>query len=250
MRNIVLQFSFRGNNFSGWQVQKNKTTVCGTLENSLYEILGEEVKLSGCGRLDAGVHALVYYANFKTTSDYALHSLVGRLNHVLHPSIRIANAYEVDNSFDARKSALSKTYCYYFYQSQKPNAYLDTFATHYYQDIDIKTIESNLQKIIGEHDFSSFCASGAQVQSKVRTLYSARLIKEQNCYGIELTGNGFLYNMVRIIVGTLIDIASGKLDASIPEILNAKDRTKAGHTAQANGLVLTNVQYTRNGSLY
>lgn len=243
MRNIVLEISYDGTNYSGWQIQKNKTTVQGVLTQELSSLLQEEIHLTGSGRTDAGVSAVKQVANFTTTNNISCKEVAGRLNAVLPKSIRVLHAYETDEQFNSRFSAKKKTYAYNFYLSKTAIPYLDIFATQFKQNVNMSIFANELKNIIGEHDFTSFCASNTSVKSMERKIYSAELLKNGEVYTVIICGNGFLYNMIRIIIGTLIDISCGKLSNDIMKILELKDRNCAGFTAGAKGLVLLNVEY-------
>lgn len=243
MRNIVLEISYNGKDFCGWQVQKNKATVQGTILFELTKLLQEEITLTASGRTDTGVSAIKQVANFFTSSNISCKELVGRLNVSLPQSIKILNAYEKDSNFSARYSAKSKTYAYSFYLSKTEIPYLDTFATQFKQDVNMNIFKKELKSLVGEHNFTSFCASNSVVTNFVREIFSAELKKNGNVYTVIISGNGFLYNMIRIIIGTLIDISCGKLNNNISKIIELKNRQCAGFTASGGGLVLLDVNY-------
>lgn len=244
MKNIALVISYNGKNYNGWQKQKNAQSIQEILEKALCEILGQSVTLTASGRTDAGVSAVCQVANFKVNDDNVnLNKLKSRLNFILPDDIKILNCYFVSENFNARFDAKNKTYAYNFYLSKTSIPYFDNFATQIKNNVNMQIFEENLKMLVGTYDFTSFCASNNQTENKVRTIYSCELIKNDNLYTVKICGNGFLYNMVRIIIGTLIDISSGKLKCNISEIIEYKDRTKAGHTASSKGLVLLNVNY-------
>lgn len=242
--NVLLTISYNGKNYHGWQRQNGKITVQQVIEDALSTLYGSAVVVTGSGRTDAGVSAIGQTANFFAPNKAVLvPSLKGRLNSVLPRDIRIVSAKRVAQDFNARKSAKLKTYFYSFYQSSVEIPYLKGVATGYKQKIDFNVFEKSAQMFVGTHDFASFCASGSSVESTVRTIKSCKLSFNGIYYTLAIEGNGFLYKMVRNIVGTLIDVSSGKITLSVPEIINAKNRTFAGATAPAEGLVLANVQY-------
>ena len=233
MRNIKLTIEYDGKEFNGWQKQPNKLNIQGTIENAIKEITSEDIELNASGRTDAGVHAFGQVANFKTNSTIPVEKIPIALNTKLKKSIRIVNAEEVDERFHSRLSCKRKTYRYVISQGACESAIyrnLETYIPKYLE---------------GEHDFKSFRASGTSSKSSVRTIYKADVYKADNRHiYIELTGNGFLYNMVRIIAGTLVEVGLKKIEPSeIKNIIEQKDRTKAGKTLPARGLYLMKVEY-------
>ena len=243
MFNYVLKISYNGKNYSGWQVQKNKITVQGVLQNAIVLILNQQVKLVASGRTDAGVSAIKQVANFTTQTKIKPAEFMGRLNNLLPSDIRVLNCYEVEEQFNARFSAKQKTYAYNFYLSKISIPYYDQFATMFKQNVNMNIFAQNANMLLGTHDYTSFCASNTQVVDKVRQVSDIKLVNNGGYYTLLITGNGFLYNMVRIIMGTLIDISCGKLKQNINQIISEKNRTKAGFTASACGLVLVDVVY-------
>lgn len=242
--NVLLTISYDGKNYYGWQRQRNKATVQQMLEYALFTLYGKTVVVAGSGRTDTGVSALGQAASFFAPNDsIPISSVKGRLNSILPRDIRIVSARRVSQDFHARRSAKLKTYAYSFYQSSVEIPYLKGVATGYKQKIDFGVFEESAQMFVGTHDFASFCASGSSVEGTVRTINSCNLSFNGIYYTFTITGSGFLYKMVRNIVGTLIDISSGKITMSIPEIINAKNRIFAGTTAPAEGLVLMHVHY-------
>ncbi len=244
MRNIVLEISYNGDEYFGWQVQNNKRTVQGEITNQLKEILNEDIKLIGSGRTDAGVSAIKQVANFTTKSAMDCKTIKGRLNAVLPIDIKIINCYETNLNFNSQYNTKVKTYAYSFYFSETSIPYFDKIATCFKHQADMNVFEKELKTLVGVYDFSSFCASNTAVKEKTREIYNVKLINHQNnFYTVIISGNGFLYNMIRIIVGTLIDISREKIANSLVEVINFKDRKKAGFTASQKGLVLLDVEY-------
>lgn len=245
MRNIKLVIEYDGKDFNGWQKQPNKLNIQGTIEQAINRITGEEVELNSSGRTDAGVHSLGQVANFKTNSELPIEKWPFALNANLKKSIVIKSAEEVDERFHSRLSCKRKTYRYIINNSKFGTAIYRNLETHIPQKLDIEKMEEAVKYFEGEHDFKAFRASGTSSKSSVRTIYKAEVIKMPNdrIY-IELTGNGFLYNMVRIISGTLVEVGLGKIDPkSIPTIIENKEREKAGKTLPPQGLYLLNVEY-------
>ena len=244
MRNIKLTIEYDGKDFNGWQKQPNKLNIQGTIEQAIKCITGEDVELNASGRTDAGVHALGQVANFKTNSKIPIEKFAIAINSRLKKSIVIKKAEEVDERFHSRLNCKKKTYRYIINNSEEGSAIYRNLETHIPQRLDVSKMEQAIKYFEGEHDFRAFKASGTSSKSSVRTIYEAKLYKIDEKIFIELTGNGFLYNMVRIIVGTLVDVGMGKIKPEdIPQIINEGKRENAGKTLPPNGLYLLNVMY-------
>lgn len=228
----------------GWQKQPNKLNIQGEIEKAIEEITGEKVDLTASGRTDAGVHSLGQTANFKTNSKIEAHKLAYAINAKLKKSIRIKSAEEVDERFHSRYSVKSKTYRYTINNSIHGTALYRDMEYHFPIKLDVQEMKEAAKYFIGEHDFKAFKASGTSSKSSVRKIYNAEVFQNDEKIYIELTGNGFLYNMVRIISGTLLDVGIGKIKPEeIVSIIESKDRKKAGKTLPANGLCLIEVNY-------
>ena len=245
MRNIKLTIEYDGKEFHGWQKQPNKLNIQGTIQEAIKMITGEEVELNASGRTDAGVHAIGQVANFKTNSDIPIEKIAIALNSNLKKSIRIISAEEVDERFHSRLSCKKKTYRYVINNNEFSSAIYRNLETHIPQKLDVAKMKKAIKHFEGEHDFKGFKASGTSSKSSVRTIYKAEIFeKPNNRIYIELTGNGFLYNMVRIIAGTLVEVGLGNIKPEeIKKIIEAKDRSLAGKTLPPNGLYLFNVEY-------
>ncbi len=244
MRNIKLTIEYDGKDFNGWQKQPNKLNIQGEIERAIKDITGEDVDLIASGRTDAGVHALGQVANFKTDSNIPVEKIPIALNTKLKRSIRILAAEEVDERFHSRYNCKKKTYKYVINNSANGTAIYRNLEYNFSQELNVDKMNEAVKYFIGEHDFKGFKASGTSSKSSVRTIYDAKVYKNGDRVNIELTGNGFLYNMVRIISGTLIDVGIGKiLPEEVPDIINSKERTKAGKTLPPNGLYLVKVEY-------
>ena len=229
----------------GWQKQPNKLNIQGTIERAIEEITGEQVELNASGRTDAGVHALAQVANFKTNSKLPIEKIPLAINSRLKKSIIIKDAEEVDEKFHSRLACKQKTYRYVINNTYNGTAIYRNLECHIPIKLDIKKMQQAIQYFIGEHDFKAFKASGTSSKSSVRTIYDATVYTENDRVFIELTGNGFLYNMVRIISGTLVDVGLGKIKPEdIIEIIKMGKREKAGKTMPAHGLYLVKVDYT------
>ena len=244
MRNIKLKIEYDGKDFNGWQKQPNKLNIQGTIEQAIKNITGEDVELNASGRTDAGVHALGQVANFKTNSEIPIEKFAIAINSKLKKSIVIKKAEEVDERFHSRLNCKRKTYRYIINNSPEGTAIYRYLETHIPQKLDVKKMEQALKYFEGEHDFKAFKASGTSSKSSVRTIYKTQIYKKEDRIIIELTGNGFLYNMVRIIAGTLVDVGLGKIEPQqIENIIKEKKRENAGKTLPPNGLYLVSVEY-------
>ena len=244
MRNIKLLIEYDGKDFNGWQKQPNKLNIQGEIERAIEEVTGEKVDLIASGRTDAGVHALGQVANFKIEKDIPIEKIPYALNSKLKKSIRIKEAEEVPEKFHSRYTCKKKTYRYVINNSIQGTAIYRNLQYHFPEKLDEDKMSEAAKYLIGEHDFKSFKASGTSSKSSVRKIFDAKVIREGELVTIELTGNGFLYNMVRIIAGTLIDVGTYKIEPiDVKNIIDAKDRLKAGKTLPPTGLYLVKVEY-------
>ncbi len=244
MRNIKLTIEYDGTNFSGWQIQKDKRTIEEELETALAKILKEEVKVIGSGRTDAGVHAMGQVANFKTDKTIKVEELLYALNTMLPYDIVILNVEDVDDSFNARISAKAKHYRYVINNAKFPSALNANREYHYKYFLDTESMQLAANDLKGKHDFKAFMAAGSTVKDTEREIYDIQVARLGNRVIIDVVGNGFLYNMVRIIAGTLIDVGSGKLDICvIKNMIETGDRNLGGRTVAPEGLFLVNVTY-------
>lgn len=245
MRNIKLTIEYDGKEFNGWQKQPDKLNIQGTIEKAIEQITGEVVDLNASGRTDRGAHAYGQVANFKTNSNLPIEKFPIALNSNLKKSIRIKNAEEVEENFHSRLSCKRKTYRYVINNSKYGTAIYRNMETHIPVKLDVEKMQEAVKYFIGEHDFKAFKASGTSSKSSVRTIFDAKVIQapDERIY-IELTGNGFLYNMVRIIAGTLVEVGMGKMEPSeIENIIKSEKRENAGKTLPPHGLYLVNVEY-------
>lgn len=243
MRNIKLTIQYNGKNYCGWQKQNNSLGIQGTIENAIKEITKEEVKIIGSGRTDAGVHALGQVANFNTNCNIPIEKIPNALNSKLPKDISIINAQEMDLEFHSRYSAKGKKYRYMIYNNPYRSAIYNNISYFVKYDLDLEKMKKEAKALIGTHDFKGFMSSGSSVVDTVRTIYDIQIFKQEDLIIIEVEGNGFLYNMVRILVGTLVDIGRGKIDINMLSIIESKSRSMAGHTAPAHGLFLKKVDY-------
>ena len=244
MRNIKLIIEYDGKKFGGWQKQPNKLNIQGEIEKAIGEITGEDIELNASGRTDAGVHSLGQTANFKTNSKIDIEKFPVAINSKLKQSIRIIKAEEVEENFHSRYSCKGKRYRYIINNSKYGSAIYRDLEYHMPVKLNVEAMQKAIKYFEGEHDFKGFKASGTSSKSSVRTIYSAKILQEGDRIIIELEGNGFLYNMVRIIAGTIVDVGLGKIKPEeIPEIINSKDRIRAGKTLPPQGLYLVEVYY-------
>ena len=258
-RRILLRVAYDGTNYHGWQVQPNAKTIEGELNRVLTQLTGEEIQVTGASRTDAGVHALGNVAVFDTVSKIPAEKFSYALNQRLPEDIVIQSSLQVADDFHPRHCDCRKTYEYDILNRTFPlPAYRNT-AYFLYGDLDLDAMRKACQAFLGEHDFASFCAAGAQVQTTVRTIYSLEVLEQplavtgrgvlsqrspERLLTIRVRGNGFLYNMVRIIAGTLVEVGRGHIrPEEVEGIIAACDRAKAGPTAPARGLRLVEIKY-------
>lgn len=244
MRNIKLTLMYDGTHFHGYQFQPGLVTVEGELKKALFRLLGEEAKPVSCSRTDAGVHANEFCCNFKTENGRECEKLLRGLNAVLPLGVAVTKCEDVPESFHSRYDCLGKEYIYKIWNSKVRNPFLEGHALFYPFLLDEKLLDSKAKAFIGTHDFKAFCASGSSVKTTERTVFDCSVKRDGELVVFSVSGNGFLYNMVRIMVGTLLSISEGKIEKdSIEKIILSKDRELAGVTAKPDGLYLNKVFY-------
>lgn len=244
MKRVKLIVAYDGTNYKGWQVQPNGITIEEVLNRELSGLLGEEIVVSGASRTDSGVHSLGNVAVFDTETRMPAEKISFALNQRLPEDIVVQDSREVPSDWHPRFVSSRKTYEYRILNRtfRMPTRRLDTYFYHY--PLNVEKMREAASYLVGEHDFKSFCAVGAQVKTTVRTIYACDVLRENDIITIRVTGNGFLYNMVRIIAGTLIKIGGGELPPeAVKEILAARDRNAAGPTAPAHGLTMVGIEY-------
>ena len=241
---VKLEVAYDGTNYCGWQIQPNATTVEGIINKELSRLLKEEITVIGASRTDSGVHALGNVAVFDTNTRIPANKISYALNQSLPEDIVIQSSCEVPDDFHPRYCDCMKTYEYKILNADFPDP-LKRYHTHFvYKHLDLEAMSKGASYLIGRHDFVSFCSSNTQVKDTTREIYSLDIQKDNNVILIRIRGNGFLYNMVRIIAGTLIQVGCKFIAPDdVKEILEAKDRTKAGPTAPAKGLTLVGIEY-------
>ena len=244
MKRIKLTVAYDGTNYCGWQIQKNGITVEEVLNKTLSKFFGEEIVVIGASRTDSGVHAMGNVAVFDANVTMPPEKISYAINNLLPEDIRIQKSEEVALDFHPRYCDTRKTYEYRIYNAQFPNPMVRLYSHFVYYHLDEEKMQRAADYLVGEHDFKSFCTPKNDVENTVRTIYYIKVIREGNMVRIRINGNGFLYNMVRIIVGSLMKVGMGMIPPEeVKNILEAKDRTKAGHKAAACGLTLVEVVY-------
>lgn len=240
----LLTLTFDGRCYSGWQVQKNAVTVMKVFQQVLWQILGCPVDIKGCSRTDSGVHAHRYYVSFTADHTIPCNRFPAAMNALLPVSMAVIDCRMVAPGFHARYNALGKRYIYRIYNARVRNPFWQGLAWHVTKKIDEQVLQGQGQDFVGKHDFTSFCSAGTSVVERVRTITEVTVVRCSDLIEISVVGDGFLYNQVRIMVGTLLDIERGILQKdSVPGILQAKNRVAAGKTAPACGLWLDEVFY-------
>lgn len=244
MRNIKLTIEYDGTNYVGWQRQKNGISIEETIEKGIWEITGEEIRIIGSSRTDAGVHAKGQTANFFTSSKIPDLKFSSAINSKLPHDIVILDALEVNEDFHSRYSSTGKRYSYRILNRKQPPAYLRNYIEHCPYELNLTSMINASKAFLGMHDFAAFKSTGSSAKTSVRTIRYIELERSDDIITLNIEGDGFLYNMVRIIAGTLIDIGRGKIACdSISDIIESKDRNRAGKTAGAGGLCLDRVYY-------
>lgn len=245
MKRVRLTVAYDGTNYRGWQVQPNGITIEQVLNEKLSALLGEEIVVTGASRTDSGVHSLGNIAIFDTNTRMPAEKISFALNQRLPEDIVVQDSREVPPDWHPRYQNSRKTYEYRILNRtfRMPGRRFDTYF--YYHPLDVEKMQQAAAYLEGEHDFKSFCAVGAQVKTTTRTIYSCSVTRDaSDVITVRVTGNGFLYNMVRIIAGTLIKVGGGELSPEeIPLILEKKDRSAAGPTAPAHGLTMIGIEY-------
>lgn len=244
VKRYKLTISYDGTNYSGFQIQPDKVTVQGVLENAMSKAIGESITIVPSGRTDAGVSAIGQVAHFDV-EDIDERRTMGFVNSLLPSDIRVLDIEETTKDFHARFGAKRKTYEYLFYVGHSEIPVYERLATHVGYNVNIEDMKMACKYFVGTHDYSAFCASNTSVVDKVRTIYDMHIDAiSDGLYRLSITGNGFLYNMVRIIMGTLISVGMGKIKVEdIPKVIDGLDRSQAGKTMPSKGLYLKKVEY-------
>lgn len=244
MRNIKLIIEYDGTNYGGWQRQKNNKTIQGEVEKAIFKITGENPELVGSSRTDAGVHARGMVANFRTNSKIPSERFREAINTKLPDDIGIIKSEEVKEEFHSRYNSKGKTYSYTIINREEKVALYKNYVYQVRDKLNLEDMRKACKYFIGTHDFSAFKSTGSSVKTSVRTVSNLEIIEDNNKIQIFITADGFLYNMVRIIVGTLIEVGKGKIEVNnIKSIIEIGDRRKSGPCVPPNGLVLEKVFY-------
>lgn len=242
--NYKMILTYDGGRYDGWQAQKGRITLQETLEQCLVGICGEKVKVIASGRTDAGVHAMAQTVNFHIMKKIEKTELKRKCNEQLPEDIKVKMIEEVPEKFHSRYDAIEKTYCYTIDLSERPRVFTRRYAYSVTENLDIKSMEAAAKFLMGTHDFRSFTSEKRKEKDTIRNIKKIEFCKEKEYLKIYFTGEGFLYHMVRILVGTLIEVGlDKKKPEEIPEILEEKNRYKAGFMAPAHGLMLMKVKY-------
>ena len=244
MKNLRLDICYDGTKYRGWQrLSGVENTIQGKLEQTLSRLLGEQIEVSGSGRTDAGAHAMGQVVSFHTESDLSCREILEGLRRYLPEDIGISSCQEANPRFHARLNAKTKTYRYRIWNSENPCVFDRKYLWHLPEELDLEAMRKAATYFLGEHDFSAFCANKKMKKSTVRRIDTIEIVKNGDEIVLNFTGNGFLYNMVRILVGTLVEVGRGEREAdSIPALFGQK-RECAGVLAPAQGLCLMEVTY-------
>jgi len=244
IKNIVMRIRFDGSRYHGWQIQKAETTVAGTLESVLSRVCDHSVKINGCGRTDAGVHAELYCANFRTSSNIPADRLPFAVNSLLPPDIAVQSAILAPDDFDANLSCIKKEYTYRIFNSRIRDPFYSGRAYFYPQALDINAMRRASQYFVGTHDFSAVRSTGTETKTTVRTVFWYEIEEKEPLVELRVCADGFLYNMARAMAGTLLYVSESKiLPDELPLLLEQKDRRLTGPTVPPDGLYLTRIWY-------
>ena len=244
MRNFLFKIKYDGSAFHGWQIQPNGFTVQQAVKDAVGRIFAQDVTVNGCSRTDAGVNANEFCFNCRIETEMTCERIINALNAVLPDEAVIFHCEETDTDFHARFDCKGKEYVYLIDNSPYGNPFLKNRAYHYKYSLDEKLLDREAKAFIGKHDFAAFCASGSSVEDTVREVFSFDVVRNGDMVEFRVSGDGFLYNMVRIMVGTLIDISRGKIpENNLERIIASKSRKEAGVTAPSEGLYLNKVFY-------
>ena len=244
MRNLKVTMAYRGTKYHGYQRQDNALTIQEVVEKNVSRVLNHPVTINGCSRTDTGVHANCYCFNVYTDKEIPVRNFIRGVNGYLPDDISILTCEDVDENFHARFDCLGKEYIYKLHCSESKNPFADDLMLHYRRKFDVELARRAAEHFIGTHDFAAFCSNSTTVSTTVRTIYDFRIENVGDSVIMLVKGDGFLYNMIRIMVGTLIWVNEGKFSCDdIPAIMQSKDRTRAGKTAMPHGLYLNRIFY-------
>ncbi len=245
MNNYKLTIQYDGNRYKGWQrLGDSDSTIQGKIEKAISVLIGEQIEIIGSSRTDAGVHALQQVANFKTVQELTTERIMSFLNHYLPPDISVIQVEQVDERFHARFHATEKTYLYKIWNREYSQPFLRKYSMHVVKPLDIEKMKQAAAHFIGEHDFTAYANAKSKKKDSVRTIHQLELSEQDGMIELRVTGNGFLYNMVRKMVGTLIAVGLGeKQPNDVPGFIQSKDRSQTGGMADAEGLYLEQIRF-------
>lgn len=244
MRRLLLTIQYDGSAYHGWQVQKNAITIQEVLQNAIERVFNKRLDVIGCSRTDSGVHANDYKVSFDTDMDIAPENVVLALNGYLPKDVAVIECTEVSLDFHPRYNVKTKQYVYKLYNGRIRNPFLADYTLHYRRAIDAEYLNNEAQAYVGQYDFSGFCSVDSDVEDTVRNVKSFTVTRDGDMVYFTVEADGFLYNMVRIMVGTLLFVSEGKIkEGELKDVILSKDRTRAGKTAPPQGLYLNKVNY-------
>lgn len=244
MRNLKITIQYDGSNYHGWQVQKNAVTVQEVFQNAVEKVFLKRLDVIGCSRTDSFVHANKYVLTLKTDMNISNEGVIMALNSKLPNDIAVVDCEECDDNFHPRYSCKSKEYVYKLYNGKRPNAFLPKYAYYYRREIDAGYLNDEAQAFVGKYDYSGFCSSKSDVEDTVRNVKSFKVWREGDMIYFKVEADGFLYNMVRIMVGTLLFVSEGKIKkGELKDVIFSKQRKRAGKTAPPQGLYLNKINY-------
>lgn len=244
MRRLVLTIQYDGSRYHGWQVQKNAVTVQEVFQNAVEKVFKSRLDVKGCSRTDAGVHANMYVLSLDTDTDISCDGVIMALNSHLPKDIAVIGCREGTGDFHPRYSCTSKEYVYKLYNGRIRDPFLSSYAYHYRYPVDADYLNEQAQAFVGTYDYCGFCSAKSKVEDTVRTVKAFSVCRQDDMVIFKVEADGFLYNMVRIMVGTLLFIAQGRIkENELKDIILSKDRKRAGKTAPPQGLYLNKVNY-------
>lgn len=244
MRRLLLTIQYDGTNYHGWQVQKNALTVQEVVQNAIEKVFGERLDVKGCSRTDSGVHANMYCLSLDTDMKINNSNVVQALNGFLPKDVAVKSCTEVSMDFHPRYSVKDKEYLYKINNAEVRDAFLSNYTYYYHRKIDVEYLNKEAKAFIGTYDYVGFCSSKTDVEGTVRTVKSFDVWREGDMVYFKVSADGFLYNMVRIMIGTLLFINEGKIkQGELSDVISSKDRKRAGKTAPPQGLYLNKINY-------
>lgn len=244
MKKLAITIQYDGSNYHGWQVQNNAVTVQQTFQDAVEKVFLKRLDVKGCSRTDSFVHANMYVLTLETDMNISNEGVIMALNSKLPNDIAVIDCKECENDFHPRYSCKSKEYIYKIYNGKRPNAFLPKYAFYYRRNIDADYLNREAQAFVGTFDYSGFCSAKSDVEDTVRSVKSFSVWRQGDMVYFKVEADGFLYNMVRIMVGTLLFVSEGKIkEGELSSVILSKERKRAGKTAPPQGLYLNNINY-------